>query len=167
VSRIESGNMKYELSDFNIATEAEKLVDDKRQEAIKKGLLLTYHSQLERQGLVHADVGKTLEIVHNLLNNSLKYTPKGTIAVTVRDDTKTNKVYVEIKDSGIGMTAEDIAKLFGKFERAKNANSVNITGTGLGLYVARTMALAMKGDIKAFSDGPGTGSTFRLELPMV
>ncbi len=167
VSRIESGNMKYELSDFNIATEAEKVVDDKRQEAIRKGLLLTYHSQLERQGLVHADIGKTLEIVHNILNNALKYTPKGSIDVLIHDDVKAGKVYVDVTDSGIGMTTDDIGKLFGKFERAKNANSVNITGTGLGLYVARTMALAMKGDIKAFSDGPGTGSTFRLELPIV
>ncbi len=167
VSRIESGNMKYELSDFNLKLEVEKVVDDKRQEAIKKGLLLTFKSSLSGQGIVHADIGKTLEIVHNLLNNALKYTLKGSIDVLVYDDPKKKKIYVEIHDSGIGMTKEDIAKLFGKFERAHNANTVNITGTGLGLYVARTMALAMKGDITASSTGPDQGSTFRFELPMM
>ncbi len=167
VSRIESGNMKYELSDFNLKLETEKVVDDKRQEAMKKGLLLTFKSNLQGQGIVHADIGKTLEIVHNLLNNALKYTPKGTIDVTVHDDPKKKKIYVDIHDSGIGMKPEDIAKLFGKFERAENANTVNITGTGLGLYVARTMALAMKGEITASSSGQGQGSTFRFELPMM
>ncbi len=167
VSRIESGNMKYELSDFNLKLEVEKVVDDKRQEAIKKGLLLTFKSSLNGQGIVHADIGKTLEIIHNLLNNALKYTPKGSVDVFVHDDPKKKKIYVDIHDSGIGMTAQDIAKLFGKFERAENANTVNITGTGLGLYVARTMALAMKGEITASSEGQGLGSTFRFELPMM
>ena len=167
VSRIESGNMKYELSDFNLKLETEKVVDDKRQEAMKKGLLLTFKSNLSGQGIVHADIGKTLEIVHNLLNNALKYTPRGTIDVLVHDDQKKKKIYVDIHDSGIGMRSEDIAKLFGKFERAENANTVNITGTGLGLYVARTMAKAMKGEITAMSEGQDKGSTFRFELPMM
>jgi signal transduction histidine kinase len=167
VSRIESGNMKYELSDFNLKLETEKVVDDKRQEAMKKGLLLTFKSSLEGQGIVHADIGKTLEIIHNLLNNALKYTPKGSIDVLVHDDPKTKKIYVDIHDSGIGMNLEDVTKLFGKFERAQNANSVNITGTGLGLYVARTMALAMQGEITAMSEGQGKGSTFRFELTEV
>lgn len=167
VSRIESGNMKYELSDFNLATETEKIVDDKRQEAVRKGILLTYHNKLQRQGLVHADIGKTQEIIHNLLNNALKYTPKGSIDVLVHDDVKKKVVHVDITDSGIGMSTDDIDKLFGKFERAANANSVNTTGTGLGLYVARTMALAMQGDITAFSEGEGSGSTFRITLPLI
>ncbi len=167
VSRIESGNMKYELSDFNLKQEVEKTIDDKRQEAMKKGLLLTFKSELVGQGIVHADIGKSLEIVHNLLNNALKYTPSGSIDVFVHDDQKKKKIYVDIHDSGIGMTQEDIAKLFGKFSRAANANSVNTTGTGLGLYVARTMALAMKGDITARSEGQGKGSTFTLELPLM
>lgn len=167
VSRIESGNMKYELSDFNLKQEVEKTVDDKRQEAMKKGLLLTFKSELLGQGIVHADIGKTLEIIHNLLNNALKYTPSGSIDVFVHDDQKKKKIYVDIHDSGIGMTSDDIAKLFGKFQRATNANSVNTTGTGLGLYVARTMALAMKGDITARSEGQGKGSTFSFELPEV
>ena len=167
VSRIESGNMKYELADFNLKEEASKLVDDKRQEAIKKGLVLTFKSDLIGTGIVNADIGKTIEILHNLVNNSVKYTPNGSVTVFVHDDRKAKEIYVDIIDTGIGMEQKDIENLFGKFARASNANSVNTGGTGLGLFVARTMAQAMKGDITVQSDGPGKGSTFTLTLPEV
>ncbi|PIW96610.1 hypothetical protein COZ82_04090, partial [Candidatus Kaiserbacteria bacterium CG_4_8_14_3_um_filter_38_9] len=88
VSRIESGNMKYEYSDFNLRDQAEHIVDDLRQEAIKKGLLLMFRTNISCQGIVHADIGKTQQIIHNLINNSLKYTPKGTITVYLHDDKK-------------------------------------------------------------------------------
>jgi len=65
------------------------------------------------------------------------------------------------------MSNETIDTLFAKFTRAKNANSVNTKGTGLGLFVAREMARAMKGDITAHSAGDGLGSHFVLELPLL
>ena len=166
VSRIESGNMKYELSDFNLKEEVEHIIDDKRQEAIKKGLLLRFKSDVDTTCIVHADIGKTTQIVHNLVNNALKYTPKGTVSVFVHDDKKKKEIHVDIIDSGIGMSEEDLENLFGKFHRAKDANKTNVTGTGLGLFVARSMAQQMKGGITAFSDGPGKGSTFRLTMKL-
>ncbi|MFT5849492.1 MAG: signal transduction histidine kinase [Patiriisocius sp.] len=166
VSRIEAGNMKYELTDFNLKDEAEHVVDDKRQEAMKKGLLITFKSDLDRHGIVNADIGKTRQILHNLINNSLKYTPRGTITLFVHDDAKKKKIYVDIIDSGIGMKPEELEDIFGKFERAHNANQTNVTGTGLGLFVARKMARHMNGEVTARSDGPGHGSTFRLEMPL-
>ena len=166
VSRIESGNMKYEMMDFNLKEEAEHVADDKRQEAVKKGLLLTFKSDLDTHGIVNADVGKTRQILHNLVNNALKYTPRGTVTVFVHDDKKKKKIYVDVIDSGIGMKKEELEDIFGKFERAHNANQTNVTGTGLGLFVARKMARAMGGEITAYSDGVGHGSTFRLEMPL-
>ena len=74
---------------------------------------------------------------------------------------------VELIDTGIGMSEITISSLFEKFTRANNANSVNIKGTGLGLFVAREMARAMGGDITAHSDGEGKGSRFVFYLPMV
>ncbi len=167
VSRIESGNMKYEYSDFSIADQASHIVDDLRPEALKLGLILTYKSDLTSSALVNADIGKTQQILHNLINNSLKYTPKGSVTVLVHENLNLKKIYIEIIDTGIGMSKETIADLFAKFTRAKNANSVNIKGTGLGLFVAREMARAMKGDITAHSDGDGRGSHFILTLPLV
>jgi signal transduction histidine kinase len=167
VSRIQAGNMKYEYSDFNLKDLASRVADDTRQIAIKKGLLLTFKTDMKKTGIVHADIGKTRQIIDNLINNALKYTPKGTIEVLVRDDAKLKKIFVEISDSGIGMSEKTIANMFGKFERASNANEVNVTGTGLGLYIARKMAREMGGDVTAHSQGEGKGSMFRIELALM
>ena len=166
VSRIESGNMKYELSDFNLKARVEEVTDQLREVATEKNLLLIFRSDLKGRGIVHADVGKTVQICHNLINNSIKYTPKGTITVLLRDDVALNKVYVEISDTGVGMSEKTIKSLFQKFSRAENANQTNTSGTGLGLFVANKMAEAMGGDIRAESDGEGKGSRFILELPL-
>lgn len=164
VSRIQAGNMKYEYSEFDLAEMASGIVDDIRREAIKKGLVLSFASQITTKSVVRADKGKTMQIIHNLINNALKYTPQGTIVVSVRDDKK--QLLLEVTDTGIGMSAETIEAVFGKFERAKNANEVNVTGTGLGLYVAQKMAQEMGGDIEASSPGEGRGSTFRFIVPI-
>lgn len=167
VSRIESGNIKYECTDYNVREQAEHIVDDLRAEALRGGLLLLFKSDLKSQGIVHADIGKTQQIIHNLINNSLKYTKKGTVTVFVHENIKLRHLYVEVIDTGIGMSKETIAALFQKFSRAKNANSININGTGLGLFVAREMAHGMSGDITAYSEGDGRGSHFVLTLPLV
>ena len=164
VSRIQAGNMKYELSDFNLTDTASHIVDDVRRDAIKKGLVLSYKSDMKAKGIVHADKGKVMQILHNLINNAVKYTPKGAVTVFAHD--KGKEIYIDVIDSGIGMSSETIENIFAKFERAKNANEVNVTGTGLGLYVAQKMAEEMSGSIKAFSDGEDKGSTFRLTLPL-
>jgi signal transduction histidine kinase len=167
VSRIQAGNMKYEYSDFNVRDLASRVADDTRPVALKKGLLLTFTSDLHKQGIVHADIGKTRQVIDNLINNSLKYTPQGSINIVVRDDSKLKKIYIDVRDTGIGMNPHTLENIFGKFERASNANDVNVTGTGLGLYIARKMAREMKGDVTAHSEGEGKGSTFTVELPLM
>ena len=116
--------------------------------------------------IVHADIGKTVQICHNLINNSIKYTNKGSINVFLRDDVGLQKIYVEITDTGVGMSEKTTKTLFQKFTRAENANKTNSSGTGLGLFVAHKMAEAMGGNITAHSDGEGKGSCFILELPL-
>lgn len=166
VSRIQSGKMKYETSDFNLKDLAFTLVDDMRREAMRKGLVLKAESSLEHKGIVHADIGKTRQVIQNLIDNAMKYTPKGTITLTVRDQKRPKKIFVEVSDTGIGMDPETIETLFDKFERAHNANDVNVTGTGLGLYIARKMAEDMGGAVTAKSEGEGKGSVFSIELPL-
>ncbi len=167
VSRIEAGNMKYEMSDFSLKETAERLVDELRAVAIKKGLVLVFRSDCSGNGMIHADIGKTRQVLQNLIDNSMKYTPKGTITVIAHDDVKKKKMYVTIHDTGVGMSPETLEEVFEKFVRAKNANSINVTGIGLGLFVAKKMVDSMGGKVWAESDGEGQGSTFHVEFPLV
>lgn len=166
VSRIESGNMKYEYSDFNYKDKVEEITDELRPVALKKGLVLLFRSKLQSRGVVHADVGKAVQIAHNLINNAIKYTEKGSVSIFLRDDIKEKRIYMDVTDTGIGMSQKTIDALFQKFSRAEGAHKVNSSGTGLGLFVASKMAEAMGGSITAHSDGEGKGSTFTLELPL-
>jgi signal transduction histidine kinase len=126
VSRIESGNMQYNMSDFNLRDEVEKITDDIRPVAMKKQLVLLFRNKLNSKGVVHADIGKITQIIHNLINNAIKYTPNGSITIIMRDDIPQKRLYVDIIDTGIGMNPETIDRIFEKFERADNANSVNV-----------------------------------------
>ncbi len=167
VSRIEAGNMKYEKSDFNLKEMAEKIVDEMRPVALKKGLVMVFRSDCDGSCEVHADIGKTRQAIMNILDNSMKYTPKGTITVVAHDDLKKKTVRVTIQDTGVGMNKEALEELFNKFVRAKNANQVNVSGSGLGLYIARKMVTDMGGNIWAESEGEGKGSTFIIEFPLL
>lgn len=167
VSRIQTGNMKYEYSEFPLKEIAMSIADDMRPIGMKRGLLITFRSNAASDTIVKADIGKTRQIVQNLVDNSIKYTKAGSVAVSVRDAKRPKRVYVDVTDTGIGMSKETLENIFGKFERARNANEVNVTGTGLGLYVAKKMAEDMGGTVTAHSEGEGKGSTFTLELPLV
>ncbi len=167
VSRIQTGNMKYNTSEFNLREVAETIADESRPQGMKKGILITFKASITCNGMIKADVGKVRQIVQNLVDNAIKYTPKGSVEISVHDRKKPARIYVSVRDTGIGMSNETLERLFGKFERARNANEVNVTGTGLGLYVAKKMAEDMGGTVTATSDGEGKGSTFTFEIPYV
>ncbi len=167
VSQIESGSMKYNLTDFSLREMVENISDDLRPEVLRSGLLLFFKTDLSSRAIVHADKGKIAQAIHNLINNSIKYTQKGTITVLVRDNVELKRIYVEVIDTGVGMSESTISNLFQKFERADNAHEVNVQGSGLGLYMALKITEAMGGTINAYSEGEGKGSKFVLELTLV
>ena len=100
----------------------------------------------------------------NILDNAIKYTPEGTVDVSVTNAKR--KVLIVIKDTGVGIDAETIPVLFKEFSRA-DLQKVNILGTGLGLYLAKVFTEANKGRIWAESDGKNQGSQFYIEFPEV
>jgi PAS domain S-box-containing protein len=102
------------------------------------------------------------EIIGNLIENAIKYTPAGTITVDVEGDK--NSLTISVKDSGIGIPPDDIPHLFQKFYRVDNAETREIGGTGLGLYLCRKLAEAIDGKIWVESERQ-KGSTFYLKLP--
>ena len=163
ISRIEQGGMKY---DFQM-TDFRKLVEDSiaEQQPNIKGKKLAVALTVEPPEAnynLKIDGGKIKQVVMNLIDNSIKYTPKGSINLTLRMIDR--KIQLEITDTGIGFNKETLPKLFAKFSRDKNANKVNIQGTGLGLYLAKEIVEAHHGHIWAQSPGDGKGSSFFVEF---
>lgn len=111
------------------------------------------------------DVDFVLEILNNLIENAIKYTKEGgAIWVNVRGDS--DRVLVNVTDTGIGISADDLKHIFQKFYRVDNSQTREIGGTGLGLYIVKMRAEAMGGKVWAESSF-GEGSTFYLSLPRI
>lgn len=163
VSRIEQGSMKYEYSDFNVGEMVKDIIEELQPAAEEHKLTLAIDGPVPN-AVIHADYGKIRHIFFNLTDNALKYTPHGW--VKARAYIKENIVRVEISDSGIGIAPDKIDTLFQKFVRMREATGINISGTGLGLYVAKQMVEAHKGRIWVQSEGLGKGTTFVVELPL-
>jgi len=166
VSRIESGTMQYEMSVFSLKELAKVITDELRQYAEKRNIALIFEAASDDELMVYADEGKARQILQNLIDNSIKYTPQGKVTLTASASGAQHTALVSIVDTGIGMSQKTLGIIFDKFVRASNANTANMYGTGLGLYIAKEMAEAMKGHVSASSWGEGHGSTFTLELPL-
>jgi len=113
-------------------------------------------------GVMHADLTKVRQALFNLLSNAAKFTERGTITLAVAGDQDT--VRFKVSDTGIGMTDEQMEKLFEAFTQAEASTSRKYGGTGLGLAISRHFCRLMGGDITVESE-PGVGSTFTIELP--
>jgi len=163
ISRIEQGRMVYEKTVFDMGKLVKEVVEAIKPNIQNAGLALNIEIPENLNAKVNADRDKIEQVVGNVLDNAIKYTPKGSIGVSVLKDKETVKV--AIKDSGVGIPSDEMNKLFNKFSRTKDANKTSVTGTGLGLYIAKKMVEAHKGDIKVSSEGVGKGTTFIIEMP--
>jgi signal transduction histidine kinase len=161
-ARIEAGILQPEMSEVDVAMELRSLVADLSLPARAKGILMESHVQglpprlrLDREAFQNA--------VFNVLDNAVKYTDTG--RVTLDATYRNNMLYIDVTDTGAGLSREDLTMLFQKFARGEEGKRRSTDGSGLGLYVARTLIEEMGGTITATSPGPGQGSTFSIELP--
>jgi signal transduction histidine kinase len=166
VSRIEQGRMKYDFIEIELLPLIRSAVAAYAPNAEKKGLKLaaTYDPALEGVK-AKIDVAKINEVFNNLLDNTIKYTPSGSVDVSVRREGQIARI--TIKDTGVGMSKETIGKLFQLFSTADDSRKVNVTSTGVGLYITKAHVEAHGGRIWAESEGEGKGSTFIVELPVI
>jgi PAS domain S-box-containing protein len=170
-SKIEAGRFELDLHPIDIAATLEGALDVMGAVAAKKGIELVYAPDPSLPPNAIGDSGRLRQIVLNLLSNALKFTDQGEVVVTVHgtpidgatQDSGRWRLEVEIKDSGIGIPADRIGRLFQSFTQADASISRRYGGTGLGLAISRRLAELMDGTITAESSGvPGEGSTFRL-----
>ncbi|OGZ16114.1 MAG: hypothetical protein A3H76_01700 [Candidatus Lloydbacteria bacterium RIFCSPLOWO2_02_FULL_54_12] len=165
LSKIEQDAMSYNMTSVDIGEVLRDVATDFVFVAKEKDLTLEINVPAKQKFVVSADDGKLRQIISNVIDNSIKYTPKGSIAVSVGRDTAKKTVAVRIKDTGIGLSPDDKEHIFGKFTRGKGGQKENTGGSGLGLYVAKKMLEAQKGNLSVESDGVGLGSTFVIEFP--
>ena len=164
LSKVEAGRMTMFLEDFDIATlvrEAEAIV---RPLVEKNGNRFDIDCPADI-GLMHADVVKVRQVLFNLLSNAAKFTEGGEITLTTRTHPEEATVSFAIRDTGIGMTEEQLGRLFEAFAQANAETSRKYGGTGLGLALSREFCRMMGGDITVASEA-GVGSTFTVTLPV-
>jgi signal transduction histidine kinase len=163
ISRIEQGRMQYNFVSIDIADIVNDVIKEVSPTVHHAGLTLNLNYDTSQKYIVSVDQGKIKQVIFNIIDNSIKYTPKGSINVSITKTTN-KKVLISIKDTGVGIKSGVIPQLFKKFTRAPDASDTNILGTGLGLYVADQILKAHDGHTWAQSEGQDKGSQFYIEL---
>lgn len=171
ISKVEDGRMKNNPKVINVNEFLKDIFDGLATKANEKQLnyifmpdIVGESKEKSLQPIFYANIDPDhfREVVSNLIENAIKYTPSGEVVVNITGDDK--QISVSVKDSGIGIPAEDIPHLFQKFYRVDNSDTREIGGTGLGLYLSRRLAEAMSGNLRVESKYK-EGSTFYLEIP--
>lgn len=160
VTRIESGRIKIESSNFEIRPVVLEAVSGLQPIAKQKNILLNVGEVPEVW--VTADVNKIKQVLTNLIGNSLKFTDKGGINVSGRIDGNFLKMFIE--DTGMGIVTENQVKLFVKFKQIHSQQEGKPVGTGLGLYLSRELVRKMGGDLWIERSAAGQGSVFGFSI---
>lgn len=161
-SKIEAGKLELTPGTFNLRNIVEDTMELFATSAEQKGLELTCHIPQEVPMLVVGDANRLRQILTNLINNAIKFTEKGEVALqlAVREESRdTVMLRFEVKDSGTGIPFEDQKHIFERFSQADGSLTRKFGGTGLGLTIARQLVAMMAGDMGVTS-APGAGSTF-------
>jgi PAS domain S-box-containing protein len=163
ITRIEAGRMPLNLTNFVIP----ELIDEVMAELepiIKRSNLAVTAKINGKLPSVKSDRQKVKQIVLNLLSNALKFTPSGSVKITASYDMRGRAIVIAVRDTGVGIAAEDQPKVFEDFRQLDSSPARGYGGTGLGLSICRRLAQMLDGSIELQSE-PGKGSTFALRLP--
>ncbi|MDR2965795.1 MAG: response regulator [Treponema sp.] len=166
ISKIESGKMELEKVPFSVEEVFSRCQSVILPVIKEKGLYLRICAESPNGKKLVGDPVKLYQVIMNLLSNAVKFTNNGTVRLlsSVKSISNGNAtVYFEVRDTGIGMTPEQIKKIFGMFIQADSSTTRNYGGTGLGLSITKNMVELMGGKLKVTSS-PGSGSTFSFEL---
>lgn len=168
ISNIESGTMQYDFKEVDLKKVVLEICDE--MAPVARRAELAFECIIDEgisPGLsfvVVGDEGKLRQVISNLIDNSIKYTPRGEVSVLLSKSPDGKHVLFSIGDTGIGMSEATKEKIFNKFSRATGVNKVYTEGTGLGLYVAKEIIKKHEGRIWGESKGEGHGSSFYVEL---
>jgi signal transduction histidine kinase len=161
LARLDAGRLDVENKPFDLATVAAEATGRFLARAAEEGIRLEV--EVPEELSARGDPGRTEQILAALLDNAIRYTPKGG-TITVSGHPHGNGVEAEVTDTGAGISPEHLPRIFDRFYRAEAARTRKGGGTGLGLAIARDLARAQHGDLSA-SNKPDGGASFTLRLP--
>lgn len=172
ITKAEDGRLKNEPVVLDAVEFARNIWEGLKQKASEKGLNYIFEPDDHKTGektlapvfFIHADRDHLHEILNNLFENAIKYTPSGKVSVNVTGGN--DNIEISVTDSGIGIPAEDIPHLFQKFYRVDNSETREINGTGLGLFLSRKLTESIGGSLNVESEYK-KGSTFTIKLPRI
>src|SRR6202048_341272 len=167
LSKIEAGRMELHLESFALAPLVEDVAKTIEPMATKNGNRIVVDCQTDL-GTMHADQTRFRQALLNLASNANKFTEKGTVTIAAQGQRLEGRDWITIgvTDTGIGMTQEQMGRLFQEFSQADASTTRKYGGTGLGLAISRHFCRMMGGDITVESK-PGEGSTFMIRLPRI
>ncbi len=163
-SRMDREKTERELQTFDLRTIVEESQDLVAAKAAEKSIELIYTFGRTAPEAIIGDPGKLLQVLGNLLSNAVKFTKDGEVEVEVSSDSEHNEVHVAVRDTGIGIPQEDMAKLFQPFSQGDMSLKRGYESTGLGLAISRKLVDLMGGKIWDESE-VGKGSTFHFIIP--
>ncbi|MDR1701645.1 MAG: response regulator, partial [Sporomusaceae bacterium] len=166
-SKIETGKLEIICGEYLFASLINDVINIIRMRANDAKLALVVNTDAKIPHSLYGDETRLRQIFLNILSNAVKYTEKGFVALSVFAEpaaAKTVNLVIEVKDSGIGIKKENLAKLFDSFTQFDLAHNKNIEGTGLGMAITKSLVEAMGGEIKVVSEY-GKGSTFTVIIP--
>jgi len=167
LSKIEAGRMELQLEHFAVTPLIDNVVKTIEPLAVKNANQVVVSCDGEI-GTLHADQMRLRQALLNLMSNANKFTERGTITIDARQSQENGRgwVTIAVADTGIGMTPEQVGKLFQEFSQADASTTRKYGGTGLGLAISKRLCQMMGGDITVES-APGRGSTFTIRLPRI
>ncbi len=164
ISKIEAGKMELYIETFEVAKLIQEVSTLAQPLVTKKGNTL-YIECAPDVGDMQADSTKVRQMLFNLLSNASKFTEQGGITLAISRDSDGQHILMKVSDTGIGMTPEQMDRLFKTFSQADASTTSKFGGTGLGLAISRQFARMMGGDITVESS-PGVGTTFTIRMPL-
>ncbi len=163
LARVESGEELFEFEAVSVPSVVRACLERHRPKAEARHQTLDLASESQPEPVVWADQEAVGQILDNLLDNALKYTPEGG-HIRVGWGEENGHAWVQVADDGIGIPETDLPRIFERFYRVDKARSRQMGGTGLGLAIVKHLTQAMKGNVEAASLA-GRGATFTVRLP--
>lgn len=163
-SNLKKGTVAYDKKPFNFSAAVQDTVSSLKSMAQEKGISLEYADSTGASSTINGDENKLRRhVIRNLIDNSIRYTPSGSVRVEL--GRIGSALRMTVTDTGVGITKEDMARLFTEGGKGADSIKVNVHSTGYGLFIAKSIVEAHGGKIWAESEGAGKGSRFIAELP--